>query len=268
MRRHRLIFYTHDSFGLGHFRRSLTIASYLTRHIDGLTVLMLTGVDSAASFEKPPGIDFVKLPSIWKTGADEYRSRHLRISFERVRRLRASLIHTVSRAFDPSLFIVDNVPCGMDRELLPTLRHFRRRRPEVRVALTLRDVLDEPEFLIPQWRAAGAYEALEQLYDEVWVAGCRSVFDPIGLYEIPPSVAQRLKFCGYVVRSSPPADVEALRPSFISTGGLWSWRAAEGAGTVTRCSALSSTPFARSPPPAFAPRCFSDRTCPPPSAGS
>jgi predicted glycosyltransferase len=207
----RILFYSHDSFGLGHFRRSLTIASYLARRIDDVSILMLTGLDMRASFDAPVGIDFVKLPSIWKSGPDEYRSRHLRVSFNRVRRMRANLIRTIARIFDPSLLVVDNVPRGAGGELLPTLRFLREQRPYTRVALTLRDVLDTPEHIVAQWRALNVYDVLERLYDEIWVAGCQAVFDPITLYELPPAVAARLKFCGYVVRSSPPGDVEALR---------------------------------------------------------
>jgi predicted glycosyltransferase len=207
----RVLFYSHDSFGLGHFRRSLTIASYLVRHIEDLTVLMLTGLEQPAAFEAPPGIDFVKLPSIWKAGPDTYRSRHLRVSFSRVRRLREHLVRTVARAFDPALLIVDNVPRGVDGELLPTLRYFRRQRPYVRTVLTLRDVLDTPAHIIPQWRADGVYHTLERLYDEIWIAGCRSVFDPTTLYEMPRRVAARAKFTGYVVRAPAPGDAEQLR---------------------------------------------------------
>lgn len=209
--KHRVLFYSHDSFGLGHFRRTLTIASYLARHIEQLSILMLTGLDSAASFEAPPGVDFVKLPSIWKSGPDQYRSRHLHVSFGRVRRIRENLIRTVARAFDPSLVVVDNVPRGVEGELLPTLRSLRKHRPKTPIVLTLRDVLDAPEIIVPQWRALGVYEVLRRFYDEIWVAGCRPVFDPITLYELPPRVAERVKFCGYVVRSSPPEEAETLR---------------------------------------------------------
>lgn len=209
--KHRLLFYTHDSFGLGHFRRSLTVASYLARHIDGLSILMLTGLDSAASFEAPPGVDFVKLPGIWKSGADTYRSRHLRVSFTRVRRLREKLILAVARAFKPGMVVVDTVPRGVDGELLSMLRYLRRHEPAVRVALTLRDVLDSPEHIVPVWRELGVYDALQRFYDEVWVAGCQPVFDPVAMYELPSSLHGRVKFCGYVVRSSAADDVAVLR---------------------------------------------------------
>lgn len=208
---HRVLFYSHDSFGLGHFRRSLTIASFLARHLDGVSTLMLTGIDSPATFERPHGVDFVKLPSIWKSGADCYRSRHLRVSFERVRRMREQLVRSLTRAYAPAMVVIDNVPRGVDGELLPTLRFLRARRPATRIVLTLRDVLDAPDRIVPQWRSLGVYGVLTRYYDEIWVVGAQSVFDSITLYKLPARVARKVKFCGYVVRSDGDEDTEALR---------------------------------------------------------
>jgi len=209
--KHRLLFYSHDSFGLGHFQRSLTIASFLTRHIDGLTALMLTGVEPGAGFEKPRGLDFIKLPSIWKAGAERYETRHLRVSFGRVRRIREDLIRTVVRDYDPAMIIVDNVPTGVNGELLPTLRYLRRRRPRTKIIVTLRDILDEPARIIPEWRRQKTYDVLEKFYDEIWVAGDREIFDPVSMYEFPAAIAARVKFCGYVVRSLPATAEKSLR---------------------------------------------------------
>lgn len=209
--KHRVLFYSHDTFGLGHFRRSLTVASHLVRHVGDLSVLMLTGLDSAAAFEPLPGIDFVKLPGVWKSGREEYRSRHLKVSFARVRRIRRGMIRGVVRAYDPHLVIVDNAPRGVGGELLSTLRWLRERSPTTRIALTLRDVLDEPEHLVPHWQRLGVPDVLERFYDEVWVAGSRAVFDPAAMYGFPESVRRRTRYCGYVVRSSSAADVARLR---------------------------------------------------------
>jgi predicted glycosyltransferase len=209
--RHRILFYTHDSYGLGHFRRSLTIASFLARHVDDLSILMLTGLEAAGAFEAPRGIDLVKLPGVWKSGPEEYRSRHLRVSFNRVRRLREHMVRTVVRTFDPSMMVVDNVPRGVGGELLPTLRYLRRQRPSTRTVLTMRDVLDEPARIIPQWQRLDVYSVLRRLYDEIWVAGCQSIFDPVAMYEIPVAVEPKVKFCGYVVRHAERNSREDLR---------------------------------------------------------
>jgi predicted glycosyltransferase len=198
----RILFYSHDSFGLGHFRRSLSIAGYLARRIPSTSALMLTGLDSAATFEAPPGVDFVKLPGIAKSGPDQYQSRHLRVSFSRVQRIREQLIHGVVRAYNPDLFVVDNVPRGVEGELLPTLRYLKRRRPHTRIVLTMRDVLDTPANIVPLWRRVGMFGVLDEYYDEIWIVGCQSVFDPVALYEMPARLARKVRFCGYVVRGS------------------------------------------------------------------
>lgn len=207
----RILFYSHDTFGLGHFRRSLTLASHLARHVDDVAVLMLTGLDSAASFEAAGGVDFVKLPGVWKSGREEYRSRHLKVSFDRVRRIRRELVRGVVRAFDPQLLVVDNAPRGVGGELLSTLRYLRERRPATRIALTLRDVLDEPEHVIAQWQKLGMPEVLESFYDEIWVAGARAVFDPAALYGFSPVMQRRTRYCGYVVRATSADDVDRAR---------------------------------------------------------
>jgi predicted glycosyltransferase len=224
----RLLFYSHDTFGLGHFRRSLTIANHLRRHLPEASVLIMTGLEAAYVFETPAGVDFVKLPAVKKVGPDTYRSRHLHISFNRVRRLRENLIKAVAKSFDPHMLVVDNVPRGVDGELLPTLDFLRTHRPRTRIVLTLRDVLDIPEEIVPQWREWDVYSILERCYDEIWVAGWQDLFDPTRLYEFPATVVDKTQFCGYIVQRASREAAAAIRQelrlngerlSVVSTGG-------------------------------------------------
>ena len=207
----RLLFYSHDTFGLGHFRRSLTIAAHLRHRLPDTSVLIVTGLEAAYAFDTPAGIDFVKLPGVKKVGPEEYRSRHLRISFERVRRLRARLIKTVAKSFAPHMLVVDNVPRGVHGELVPTLEFLRNYRPETKIVLTLRDILDEPEAIVPQWKRRGVYELLEHTYDEIWIVGWKPLFDPTALYELPPAVSEKARFCGYIVRHASREATAAIR---------------------------------------------------------
>lgn len=205
----RIVFYCHDTFGLGHFRRTLNIANQLRRRIPDCSVLIMTGLDSAAAFEAAPGVDFVKLPAVKKVGPDEYRSRHLKLSFRSVQRLRENLIRTITRSFKPDLFIVDNVPRGVGGELLSTLDWLRRKRPDTRIVLTLRDILDDPETIVPQWREQGVYDLLADTYDELWVAAWRDLIDPTALYAFPPAVKRKTRLCGFIARRS-SSDAAAL----------------------------------------------------------
>jgi len=224
----RLLFYSHDTFGLGHFRRSLTIASHLRHHLPETSVLIMTGLEAAYAFETPAGIDFVKLPAVKKIGPDAYRSRHLRISFNRVRRLRENLIKAIAKSFDPHLLVVDNVPRGVDGELLPTLDFLRAHRPQTRIVLTLRDVLDAPEEIVPRWREWGVYELLERSYDEIWVVGWQELFDPTRLYEFPPAVVQKTRFCGYIVQHASDEAAAAIAQELRLSGAPLSIASAGG----------------------------------------
>ncbi len=207
----RLLFYSHDSFGLGHFRRTLTIASYLRRRLPDTSVLIITGLETAYAFDAPPGIDFVKLPAVKKIGPGAYASRHLRVSFSRVRRLRESLIKTIARSFKPHMLVVDNVPRGVEGELVTTLKSVRKHQPDTKIVLTLRDVLDEPQQIVPLWREWGVYELLEHIYDEIWVVGWKELFDPMRLYEFPAAVSRKTKMCGYIVRRASAEGAAAIR---------------------------------------------------------
>lgn len=212
--RKRILFYSHDSYGLGHFSRSFTIASFLQRRIEGLSNLMVTGLDTAVAIEPPPGIDIVKLPGLRKAGTSRYATRHLRTSFSRVRRMRAHMIKSVVRAFDPHLLVVDNVPRGLDGELMTTLRYLRQRRPETRVALTLRDILDEADRIVEEWQRLEVYDVIDRFYDDVWIAGSENVYDSVGAYQVPARIADRFHYCGYVSRSADRDDSEFLRSEF------------------------------------------------------
>src|SRR5262249_11371305 len=144
-------------------------------------------------------------------GPETYRSRHLRISFNRVRRLRETLIQAVAKSYDPHMLVVDNVPRGVEGELAPTIEFLRAHRPHTKVVLTLRDILDEPTEIVPLWREFGVYDLLVRCYDQIWVVGWKPLFDPTEVYEFPPAVSRKTKFCGYVVQHASPDAAEALR---------------------------------------------------------
>ena len=66
------MFYCHDSYGLGHLQRTLTLAHYLAGHGLAASQLIVTGSPVAHTFPVPEGADYVKLPSVVKVGSDQY----------------------------------------------------------------------------------------------------------------------------------------------------------------------------------------------------
>jgi predicted glycosyltransferase len=224
----RLLIYANDAFGLGHLRRSLAIAGHLSYAIPELTTLLVTGSPAAHHFTLPPRVDYVKLPSVIKTGDDQYSARDLNVSHQRITSLRAAIIGEISAQLAPDVVLVDHLPLGIKGELLPALRHLRHAAPWTRIVMGLRDIVDEPQKVRRKWTADGVYAAMETFYDLVLVYGQADIFDPVQAYAFPPSLAARTRFCGYIRREDPVRTASDLRAELglgddpyilVTTGG-------------------------------------------------
>jgi len=195
--------YSHDTYGLGHLTRTTRLAQGITKALPGCSVLILSGSPIAHRFAFPPGVDYIKLPSVVKTGPETYLPRELGISKESIRRMRAQLICDAIEEFRPHLLLVDNVPAGMKGELRPVLANLRRRRPETKVHLSLRDVLDDPEVIRTAWQRDDIYGLLREHYDAIHIFGLPGLFDAIEAYDLPADLSEHL---GYVGPASHGAD--------------------------------------------------------------
>ncbi len=194
----RVLLYSHDSFGLGHLRRTLTLAAALADALRDASVLIVSGNPCATQFQLPRGVEVVKLPAVTKDDDGAYTSRNLRGGLALTRELRARLLLATFEGFEPDLLIADHQPIGLDGELLPVLRRARERG--ARTILGLRDVIDDPATVSEQWSHQGIREALAGLYDRVCVYGDERIFDQRREYPIPPELSQRVEYTGYVVR--------------------------------------------------------------------
>src|SRR5439155_8520258 len=193
-----LLMYSHDGFGLGHLRRNTVIATRFVREMSGSTVLMLVGCPWGAFFELPPGVDYIKLPSIIKVDTGVWRPRTLRLGLETTQAIRAATILKAAELLRPDVFLVDYTPTGVWGELLPTLQMLKRRQDRPKVILGLRDILDAPEVTRQLWRKDRAYDAISQYYDSVFIYGCRDVFDTAAQYGLDGVIAEKVTFCGYL----------------------------------------------------------------------
>ncbi|GAA3279740.1 glycosyltransferase family protein [Nesterenkonia halobia] len=206
--------YSHDSVGLGHARRNRAVAHTLAAGLPRITGhrvrgLLIAGHPGAAADSLPPGWDWMVLPG-FSPAAEGYTARHLEMSSAQLSRLRRSAVAAAVESLEPDLFIVDRHPFGIDGELTPALDQLRRRG--TRCVLGLREVLDSPEAASREWAAVGA-GAVADSYDAVWVYGDPSVHDPIAAGEVPPALADRAEFTGYLSRDRPSDDAPAPVPS-------------------------------------------------------
>ncbi|WP_438672159.1 glycosyltransferase family protein [Shimia sediminis] len=195
----RVLFYSHDTFGLGHLRRSRALASAITSADDRISAIILTGSPVAGRFTFPKHVDHIRLPGVTKNPDGSYASEALGLDIDETTELRAGLIKSAAMHFNPDILIVDKEPTGFRGELIPALDWLRNKR-KAKLVLGLRDVLDEPDVLAAEWERKGALVAAEKYYDEIWVYGLRSIYDPTAGLDLSPSFRSRMKYTGYLHR--------------------------------------------------------------------
>jgi predicted glycosyltransferase len=194
----RILLYSHDSWGIGHLRRNLTLAAGLVERLPNADVLIATGSPCATQFPLPPRVEVTKLPSVSKDDGGSYVPRSLSCELDRVLSMRAALLDAICRSFDPHLLVVDHKVLGLRGELLGVLVEARRRG--MRTILGLRDILDAPQRVALEWSSPDVQWALEMGYDRLCVYGVPEVFDLRREYGLSAAAAERTCFTGYVVR--------------------------------------------------------------------
>lgn len=221
----RVVFYSHDSQGLGHTRRNVALAHALVNHLPGLTGravtgLLLTGVGNATAHDKPEGFDWVVLPGVAKdTGG--YKPRNLSVGMDHLTNLRSGLIEAALLGFQPHLVVVDRHAWGVQRELQAPLLRLRAEFPQTQIILGLREVLDSPEVAAREWENLGELETFRAVYNHIWVYGDRDVHDPLSCGEIPAELAEMIQHTGYLAAGRPVGERTSgmSRPYIVSMAG-------------------------------------------------
>jgi predicted glycosyltransferase len=225
----RFILYSHDGCGLGHLRRNLAIAAAVTREAPDASVMLLTGCIELGAQGLAPNVEIVALPALRKLGNGRYGARRLPISGAELRILRAALIRAAVESFRPDVLLVDKHPMGVRGELRPALEAL----PGCggRAVLGLRDILDDPATVRDEWSHDGVIEYADAHFDRLLIYGNPEVYDFVGQYGLPDSLARRARYCGYVLhpdaaRSVAPLDAvpafakkSVSRPTVLATAG-------------------------------------------------
>ena len=214
----RVMFYSHDTFGLGHLRRSRALATAVTKALPDASALILTGSPVAGRFTFPTAVDHVRLPGVIKRSDGSYASQTLGMDIEETTELRAALIASTAKQYEPDILVVDKEAAGFRGELLPTLKALRE-GGKTHIVLGLRDVLDEPEVLATEWERKGAIEALETFYDEIWVYGVQSIYDPTAGLPLSQAVHDRMHWTGYLRREAQGEELAEETPFILVTPG-------------------------------------------------
>ncbi len=220
----RVVFFSHDSQGLGHFRRNRALAHSLAQRLPRLTGrpvtgLLVNGVAGVPTASVPQGFDVVTLPAVGKSGRT-YGPRHLDIGMNAVTSLRGEIVRATLASFAPDLVVVDRHALGVHGELASALADLRDSLPGARVVLGLREVLDDPEAVAAEWQRTPA-DVVRALFDEIWVYGDPAVHDLRTTGELPAPLHGLVRYQGYLAhgRAEDPDGLEAERPYLLTTAG-------------------------------------------------
>jgi len=213
MKQARLLIYSHDTFGLGHLRRSRTIAHSLVDYFENLSILIVSGSPVIGSYSFHPRVDFVRIPGVVKLDSGKYSSLNPGIEFDELISMRSSLLLQSAESFKPDVFLVDKEPLGLRGEVQDTLSMLKARGASL--VLGLRDVMDDPEKLAEEWQRKNVMPALEDLYDHIWVYGLSELFNPLDGIPIHPSVTAKINYTGYLRRTSESSSMNQHTPDMV-----------------------------------------------------
>ena len=216
----KIVLYSHDTFGMGNIRRTLLLSQDFITQYPGASILIITGSPMIHAFRIPTGIDYIKLPCLDRFAAEQYAPRYLSGCSEEVKQTREAILRESVLRFNPDLMVVDKRASGIDGELLPTLHALRENGRHTKLALGVRDILDEPERTRKILAGNGSFEVIDEFYDEVWIYGSKEIFDTAKEYAFPESIHRKTFYCGYLKRPTVSTGRNEGPPRIlITTGG-------------------------------------------------
>lgn len=196
----KFLIYSQDGLGLGHLRRNVNICYQIKRRCPQASCLIIADSPVAPFFKLPPHCDFIKIPTLVKVDTGMWRSDRLHVNDRELLAIRAEIIRNVILSFRPEVFLVDHMPHGAQGELVRALQTFKKNCPGRRLVLGLRDILGAPEVIRRQWQVEGAFDAVAEFYDEVYIYGAVDFFDAVVEYAFPQALRPKVRYCGYVCR--------------------------------------------------------------------
>lgn len=196
---------------MGHITRTQTIARHLLAADPGCIAYLATESPIIGEYVFPQRCDYIKLPKrlvpegIHETEEEESASK------DHFKDIRSAILREATLALAPDLVLVDHEPLGYRGEFREALYALKARRPETKMILGLRDIMDSTARIRALWQELGVYDALENLFDGIAVYGQRGVYDVADAYAIPSSVHAKLRYIGYIVREPAAGDPSVTR---------------------------------------------------------
>jgi predicted glycosyltransferase len=204
-----ILMYAQDNRGLGHIRRTTTIARAVLDGRPQAAVMLASKSAWPANLDLGDRFEFLKLPGQFTANAALEGERQQQV--ESVRSLRRSLLREAAHALAPSLVLIDNEPLGFGGEMEQALDAAQRANPGTRLVFGMRDVVDDPDDTIQKWHQTGVLKALEERFHRVLIYGHPEVVDTVAMYRLPDAVAAKAVYTGYVCSTAEEPDPRRFR---------------------------------------------------------
>jgi len=208
----RFLFFSNELIGLGHLRRTLSIANRLAELETESSSLIVTGSPVVPWFGMPPRVDILKLPAWTRDEHGGRRAGGLGLDVGGLHAVRSGIELGVATSFEADVAVVDKLPLGPGGELTEALEALRS-VPRCRVVLGLRDIDDAPERVRREW-GPDMRAAIERYYDAILVYGPASAPDAIrsvGWTDLPIPV-HHVGYLGWPMSQEPASD---LPPGYL-----------------------------------------------------
>jgi len=212
-----VLFYSHDSYGTGHLRRTLRLSRHLRRCRPAVEPVVATGSPIAERFLGPSDAPYAVLPPVIKVADGVYEPRDSTRTLGEVLAERTSALLQLIEAYPPDIVVVDHAPAGLCGELLLVFDRLVARRPRPRFVLGLRDVPGGGDSDRQAWAKHGIRDLLEGLYDAIVVFGWREYFDAVLECGLSPVAGAKTRFVGYLGEFAHPAGALLVRHRFGSS---------------------------------------------------
>ncbi len=220
----RIAFYSHDTLGLGHLRRTLKIARAVTTLFPEISALIISGspdvglvTNQLTSAGACSGaIDVVKLPSVKKLNNEEYTARFLPDDINRIVSMRSEIILGLLKTFEPHLLLVDHAPVGMRGELLPAFEWLSQECGSTKLVYGMRDIIDNQKTIRSNWSSNNIYSILQNTYDTILIYGDPRLTPTAEHYALPSATLAKTQYCGFIGdndwRAKAPSNVSPTEP--------------------------------------------------------
>ena len=205
----RYLFFSNELVGLGHLRRTLSVANRLADLETASSSLIVTGSPVVPWFGMPPRVDILKLPGWTRDEQGDRRAGGLALDVGGLHAVRAGIELAVASSFEADVAVVDKLPLGPGGELTEALEALRG-FPRCRVVLGLRDIDDAPERDRREWGPDMRAE-IERYYDAILVYGPSSAPDAIrsvGWTDLSVPV-HHVGYLGWPMSHQPAPDLPA-----------------------------------------------------------